>query len=57
LRSEIRINHPGSRGQKGTGSWIRIRNTEIFATQKGVFKFEKDFSQNKKVFKAKGFVF
>ncbi len=24
------IPDPGSRGQKGTGSWIRIRNTGIF---------------------------
>jgi hypothetical protein len=31
-RSRIRKNpipDPGSRSQKGTGSWIRIRNTEI----------------------------
>jgi hypothetical protein len=30
--SEIRkkpIPDPGSRGQKGTGSWIRIRNTAV----------------------------
>jgi hypothetical protein len=34
MRSEIRINHPGSRGQKVTGSWIRIRNTEILQHKK-----------------------
>ncbi len=26
---EFGIRDPGSRGQKGTGSWIRIRNTEF----------------------------
>jgi hypothetical protein len=26
------IPDPGSRGQKGTGSWIRIRNTDLFGT-------------------------
>ncbi len=35
LGSEIRdpekpILDPGSRGQKGTGSWIRIRNTDKY---------------------------
>ncbi len=27
IKNLFRIPNPGSRGQKGTGSWIRIRNT------------------------------
>jgi hypothetical protein len=29
----LTISDPGSRGQKGTGSWIRIRNTVYNKTQ------------------------
>jgi hypothetical protein len=30
------VTHPGSRAQKGTGSRIRIRNTDIYTAFKGI---------------------
>ncbi len=42
-RSGIRkkpIPDPGSRGQKGTGSWIRIRNTATYGIQDKFFRIQ-----------------
>jgi hypothetical protein len=33
------IPDPGSRGQKGTGSWIRIRNSANLKLQKNPLRF------------------